>query len=66
MTEKTVIISKFDETLNVKSNVVFNIVVADGNDGLTEQEIIVEYDTLTAAEQLKIDEALTVLEAKIV
>ena len=62
MTQKNVIISKYNQPLDVKSLVSFNCVIEDNLQGLKDETVNVEYDNLTPEEQLKIDEALTVLE----
>ena len=65
MTEKTVIISKFDAILNVSSKVAFNKVISNETEGLIEEESTVEYDSLTAPEKATIDAALLILESKL-
>ena len=62
MVQKTVIINKYNEPLDVKSDVCFCCVIQDNEEPLTEQTVNVEYDSLTAEQKVKIDEALTVLE----
>ena len=64
MTEKTVIIEKYDPVLDLKSNVSFIKVICDeqAEQPIIEERVTVEYDTLSASDKIKIDEALVVLE----
>jgi len=64
MTEKTVIISAFDETLEVSKKVAFNKVIATENE-IIEEDVVVEYDSLTPEEKVKFDEIIVILESKL-